>query len=164
MAFVSMRTNEGIAARIDSALPRSLEFLNLDQSLYDEAEHKREVKAELTRRGLGSFMNDMKWQALIGEINKLPFPPPYQRKDVMRAEPEPGTFDSDVWYLGDWAEGVHPLFSIEWIRIRPRHLKRVGRLLPEAVVDCGAAFEQALQALGQHYEKRDESIWIYGYR
>jgi hypothetical protein len=91
-------------------------------------------------------------------------PPPYQRKDVLHSEPEPSTFDSDVWYLGDWVEGIYPLFSIEWIRIRPRYLKHVAQLLPEAVVDCEAEFEQALQSLGQPYEKSDDSIWIYGYR
>ena len=132
--------------------------------MYDEEKHKAEVRAELTRRGLGSFMNDTKWQELVAEIKKLPFPPPYQRKDVLFAKPEPSRFDADVWYHGDWTEGILPFFSIEWIRIRPRYLKHVARLLPRAVVSCEAELEQALQSIGQSYEKADDSIWIYGYR
>ncbi len=132
--------------------------------MYDEAKHKRQVREALAQRGLGAWMSNTKWRELLGAINALPFPPPYQRKDVLHAEPEPSTFDADVWYLGDWVEGIHPLFSIEWLRIRPRYLAHVGQLLPLTVVDCEAALEQALQTLGQPYEKADGSIWIYGYR
>ena len=95
--------------------------------MYDETKHKFEVKTELARRGLGSYMNDTKWRALLTEIGKLPFPPPYQRKDVLHFEPEPCTFDSDVLCQGDYLEGIFPLFSVEWIRIRPRYLKHVAR-------------------------------------
>lgn len=132
--------------------------------MYDKAHHKHKVKAELTKRGLGSFMNDTKWQELLVEIHKLPFSPPYQRKDVLHLEPEPSSFDSEVSYLGDWKEGIHPLFSIEWVRIRPRYLQHVSQLLPQVVVDCEAELEQALQSLGQPYQKDEGSIWIYGYR
>lgn len=130
----------------------------------DVAKHKRQVRQALAQRGLGAWMNDTKWRELLAVIDTLPFPPPYQRKDVLHAEPEPSTFDADVWYQGDWVEGIHPLYSIEWLRIRPRYLEPVGQWLPPRVVDCGAALEQALQSLGQPYEKADGSIWIYGYR
>jgi hypothetical protein len=127
----------------------------------DTDRHKQKVRAELTRRGLGSLMNDTKWRELLAAIDKLPFPPPYERKDVLHpAEP----FDTDVWYHGDWTEGIYPLYSIEWVRIRPRYLKHVGQLLPKVVVSCEKELEQALQSLGQPYEKTNDSIWIYGYR
>ncbi|GGC77299.1 hypothetical protein GCM10011396_25570 [Undibacterium terreum] len=132
--------------------------------MYDEDIHKQQVKAELARRGLGSYMNTTKWREFLIEINKLPFPPPYQRKDVLHPEPEPNNFDADVWYLGDWEEGIHPFFSIEWIRIRPRYLKHVGQLLPKVSVDCGTELERALQIIKQPYEKFEDSIWVYGYR
>lgn len=136
----------------------------LDKTMYDEDKHKRAVKAELTKRGLGSLMNDTKWRELLAEINKQPFPPPYQRKDLLQSEPAPASFDSDVWYHGDWDEGTHPLFSVEWIRIRPRYLKHVANLLPKVTVSCETELEQALQSIGQAYEKKDDSIWIYAYR
>ena len=132
--------------------------------MYDEIKHKLEVKNELTRRGLGSYMNDTKWQELLAEISKLSFPPSYQRKDVLHVEPEPCNFDSDDSSWGDYEEGIYPLFSIEWIRIRPRYLKHVAHLLPNAIVDCEAELEAALQSLGQLYVKTDDSIWIYGYK
>jgi len=128
------------------------------------AKHKRQVRQALSQRGLGAWMNDTKWRELLAVIDTLPFPPPYQRKDVLRSEPEPSTFDADVWYIGDWVEGIHPLYSIEWLRIRPRYMEPAGQLLPPTLVDCEAALEQALQSLGQPYEKADGSIWIYGYR
>jgi hypothetical protein len=62
--------------------------------MYDEDKHKLAVKAELTRRGLGSQMNDTKWRELLAQINQLSFPPPYQRKDVLHSGPEPNTFGS----------------------------------------------------------------------
>jgi hypothetical protein len=132
--------------------------------MYDEIKHKLEIKNELARRGLGSVMNDTKWRELLAEMSKLSFPPPYQRKDVLHAEPEPCSFDSDVSCLGDYVEGIYPLFSIEWIRIRPRYLKHVAQLLPKAIIDCEAELEAALQSLGQPYVKTDDSIWIYGYK
>jgi len=109
-------------------------------------------------------MNDTKWRELLEAIDKLAFSPPYQRKDVLYSEPEPTRFDSNVSYLGDWTEGIHPFFSVEWVRIRPRCLQHVAQLLPEVIVDCELELEHALQALGQAYEKADDSIWIYGYR
>lgn len=132
--------------------------------MYDEDKHKLKVKAELVKRRLGSFMNDTKWRELLAEINKLPFPPPYQRKDVLHPEAEPANFDSDVPYFGDWVEGIYPFFSIEWIRVRPRYLKQVGKLLPMTMIDCEAEFVAALQSIGQVYIKTEDSIWIYGYR
>ncbi|WP_256080405.1 DUF6678 family protein [Massilia sp. YIM B04103] len=132
--------------------------------MYDEFKHKLQVKAELSKRGLGSVMNDTKWRELLAGIDDLPFPPPYQRKDVLSSEASPESFDEDVWYQGDWNEGIFPLFSIEWIRIRPRYLRHEGRLLPKSVIDCGVQLEQLLQSLKQPYEKFDDSFWIYGYK
>lgn len=132
--------------------------------MYDEDKHKDQVRAAAAKRGLVSCMNDTKWRELLAEIGKLPFPPPYQRKDVLHDDPEPARFDADVSYHGDWEEGIFPLFSIEWIRIRPRYLVHVGRRLPERLVDCEAELERALQALGQAYGKADGSIRVYGYR
>jgi hypothetical protein len=138
---------------------------NFDRhSMYDPNKHKLKVRAAAAERGLGSYMNDTKWRELLIEIGKLPFPPPYQRKDILHAEAEPCTFDADLWCWGDYIEGILPLFSIEWIRIRPRYLKHVGQLVPNVVVDCEAQLEAALQALGQLYVKADDSIWIYGYK
>ncbi|WP_370551210.1 DUF6678 family protein [Comamonas sp. CMM02] len=132
--------------------------------MYDSDKHRLDVREALTNRGLGSYMNDTKWRKLIAEIARLPFPPPYQRKDVLQLVPEPETFDSDVSYLGDWTEGIHPLFSIEWIRIRPRYVRHAAQLLPKVVIDCQTDLEFALQSLRQPYEKSNGSIWIYGYR
>lgn len=132
--------------------------------MYDSDKHRLDVREALTNRGLGSYMNDTKWRKLIAEIARLPFPPPYQRKDVRQLVPEPETFDSDVSYLGDWTEGIHPLFSIEWIRIRPRYVRHAAQLLPKVIIDCQTDLEFALQSLRQPYEKSNGSIWIYGYR
>ncbi|WP_191724472.1 DUF6678 family protein [Comamonas avium] len=132
--------------------------------MYDSDKHRLDVREALTNRGLGSYMNDTKWRKLIAEIARLPFPPPYQRKDVLQLVPEPETFDSDVSYLGDWTEGIHPLFSIEWIRIRPRYVRHAAQLLPKVVIDCQTDLEFALQSLRQPYEKSNGSILIYGYR
>ncbi len=129
-----------------------------------EEKHKARVKQALTSRGIGSLMNNTKWRKIQAVMDTLPFPPPYQRKDVLLPEPEPKSFDSDVSYWGDWTEGIYPFYSIEWVRIRPRYLKRVAMLLPESLIDCEKELEKELQKIGQPYEKSDDSIWIYGYR
>jgi hypothetical protein len=126
--------------------------------------YRLKVKAALSARGLGSYMNDTKWRELFAEIDNLPFPPPYQRKDILSDDPDPKIFDEDVRYHGDWSEEIYPFFTIEWLRIRPRYLKHVGRLVPYEIIDCQAELEQLLKRLGQAYEKFNDSIWIYGYR
>ena len=109
-------------------------------------------------------MNDTQWTTLIQVIEGLEFPPPYQRKDILKSDPEPSSFESDVSYFGDWHEGMRPFFSIEWIRIRPRYLKHRGMLLSPSVLDCQRTLEASLQAIGQAYELSADSIWIFGYR
>jgi hypothetical protein len=132
--------------------------------MYNLENHKNSVKQELTRRGLGGLLNDTKWCVIQSVMRSLPFPPPYQRKDILHNAPEGLGFDADVFYHGDWEEGIHPFFSIEWLRIRPRCLVHVARLLPPKVHDCELELIAALESASIAYEKRDDCIWIYGYR
>jgi hypothetical protein len=62
-------------------------------------------------------------------MQALPFPPPYQIKDIHSDKPCPAEFSEDVWYLGNWEdECLMPFFQIEWICVRPRYIKQLGRL------------------------------------
>lgn len=77
------------------------------------------------------------WQRLREVMQaSMPFPPPFQRKDIHARTPAPASFDEDVWYHGDYGEGLDPLDTIEWIRIRPRYLRFRGHRVPREVVDC----------------------------
>jgi hypothetical protein len=126
--------------------------------------HKAKVRKEVRQRGLTSFMNQTKWLELQKAIvDELPFPPPFQRKDVLEKTPEPSEFESDVWYHGDWTEGVLPFHSIEWLRIRPRYLKSKGQLLESEVVECGEELRRILLRYHIPFKEPDDSIWIYGY-
>ena len=128
--------------------------------------HRSKVNYEISRRGLGSHMNDTKWSELVAAIDTMPFDPPYQRKDILDSEPQPVNFDKDVTYTGDYhdPQSIYPFYSIEWIRIRPRTLNYVAALLPYKLQDCETQLLKSLDKIGQHYELRDESIWIYGYK
>jgi hypothetical protein len=129
-----------------------------------DEKHKAAVRAEVERRGLTSVMNDTKWRELRQAVRaELPFRPPYQRKDVLEGAPAPATFDADVDYHGDWVEGLEPLRSVEWIRVRPRYLKPRGLLVAPETVDCADAFRAILRRCNIPFVERDDSFWVYGY-
>ena len=92
---------------------------------------KQQIDSEVAKRGLVSVMNDTKWRELQDAVRtELPFAPPYQLKVVLNPQAYPEQFEADVDYLGDWSnECLFPYYEIEWIRIRPRFLRRRGRLV-----------------------------------
>lgn len=126
---------------------------------------KEQVDAELSQRGLVSVMNDTKWAELQGAVRReLPFGPPFQIKVVLRSEPEPEHFESDVEYLGDWSdECLSPFYEIEWLRIRPRLLRRRGRLIAPEVESVEPAFTDILRRYSIPHRRDGDTIWIYGY-
>ena len=69
---------------------------------------RAKARAAVESRGLVSLMNDTKWRELVSAVRKLPFAPAFQSKSVLEAEPFPSSFESDVWYSGDWSEGLCP--------------------------------------------------------
>jgi len=126
--------------------------------------HRNNVLKAVSARGLTSLMNQTKWEKLIVSMTEaLPFPPAYQRKDVLSDRPEPGSFEEDVWYHGDWKDAIHPCVSIEWLRIRPRYVKPRGALVPPGVVDEEEAFVEILHRHRIPYRHGGDSFWIYGY-
>lgn len=128
-------------------------------------EFKEQVDAELSKRGLVSVMNDTKWAELQGAVRReLPFSPPFQLKVVLRSEPEPEHFESDVDYLGDWSdECLSPFYAIEWLRIRPRYLHRRGRLIAPEEKSVEPAFTEILRRYSIPYRRDGDTIRIYGY-
>ena len=91
----------------------------------------------------------------------LPFPPPFQRKDRQAALPEPAEFETDVTYLGDWDEGLDPLDTLEWIRVRPRRLRSRARLVAPETLDCEAEFLALLDRERIAWTRRGDCIWIF---
>jgi len=101
-------------------------------------------------------------EMLIDGINtELPFPPPFQYKKFGHA-PFPQIFDKDVTYLGDWsALCLYPLEDIEWIFVRPRYLKRIGKLVPKQVISCENEFLKLLTKLGVSFKNESGNVYIY---
>lgn len=124
---------------------------------------KARVQAAVAARGLVSVMNDTKWSELIAAVNKLPFAPAFQIKDVLGATSQPASIDEDVWHGGDWGEGLGPYYAIEWIRVRPRLVKHRGKHVPPEVDDIESAFVAALRDIGVPHRKRGDCIEIFGY-
>ncbi len=103
------------------------------------------------------------WKRLRALLyDALPFPPPFQRKDISGREPEPSTFDKDVRYHGDYGEGLDPLNTIEWIRIRPRYLRTRGQRVPPEVIDCEAELKELLAREGFDFVTEADCIVLYG--
>jgi hypothetical protein len=125
---------------------------------------RQKVQAVIAEKQLCSIMNNTKWEELqSGVLNVLPFPPPYQAKYVLEDTPEPKSFNSDVWYLGDWVEGLLPFYSVEWIRVRPRYLKNRGLLVKDEVIDITNDFRILLQNHKIPHKEENNSFHIYGY-
>lgn len=103
------------------------------------------------------------WQRLRELMQReMPFPPPFQRKDIRRPAPEPESFDADVAYHGDYGEGLDPLDTIEWIRIRPRYLRFRGHRVAHEVIDCEAELKALLAREGFEFSTDRGCIVLYG--
>ncbi len=126
--------------------------------------HKEKVLEAITERNLTAIMNDTKWQELQRAVlNTLLFPPPYQAKYVLDDSRYPEDFENDVWYWGDWIEGLMPFYQVEWIRVRARYYKDRGRLVAPELIDITEDFMKILMEYSIPYRIDNESIYIYGY-
>src|ERR1051326_112598 len=125
---------------------------------------KRQVNVEVARRGLVSVMNDTRWAELQEAIRQeLPFGPPYQMKVVQNPHPKPEHFETDVEGWGDWSnECLSPFYEIEWLRVRPRFLRRRRRLTAPEVHSVEAEFVAILHRLSIPYRRDGDTVWIYG--
>ncbi len=90
---------------------------------------RKQVRAEINRRGLAAVMNNTKWSELVEAVTtELPFRPAYQLKLLLMDRPIPPDFSTDdPWFAGAWTrEALWPYVEIEWIRILPRILRAEG--------------------------------------
>lgn len=125
---------------------------------------RRKVQTVVNEKQLTSIMNNTKWELLQrAVIETLPFPPSYQIKYVLEDNPEPENFEEDVWYWGDWEEGLQPFYSVEWIRVCPRYSKNRGMLIEPEIFDITEEFIEILQKLRIPFVTDGNSIYIYGY-
>ncbi|WP_051271062.1 DUF6678 family protein [Shimazuella kribbensis] len=124
---------------------------------------KRSVQTVIVEKQLFSVMNNTKWEMLRKSVaSRLPFPPPYQIKGVLEDTPYPQNFNVDVWYWGDWSEGLQPFYAIEWICVRPRYIKR-GEKDKSEIIDIRDEFIVLLHQLKIPFVEKHNSIYIYGY-
>lgn len=125
---------------------------------------KAEIRAEVDRRGLASFMNRTRWDAFCKAVHEeLPFPPPLQIQDL-RGPRQTLWASDEVDHWGDWsAESLEPVLSIEWVRVVPRYLKHRGMLVSPEIIDCSAQFRDLVTRLHLPWREDDRGIWIYGY-
>lgn len=129
-----------------------------------EQDYRKKVHRCVIERQLSSVMNDTKWSNLQSAVlSNLPFPPPFQAKYILGDSPYPEEFDKDVWYFGDWIEGIEPFYSVEWIRVRPRYQRHQGNLIPPEVIDITNEFIDILIQNKVPFINMNDSIYIYGY-
>jgi len=127
-----------------------------------EEKHKIRVREEVEKKRLSSVMSKTKWREFCDAMyDELPFPPAYDRKDILEDEYKP--FTKDVDYLGDYFEGIHPFYSIEWIEVRPRRLISQGRLVKGKIESIEEQFIEVLRKYNIPYKINDGSYLIYGY-
>ncbi|RED51633.1 DUF6678 family protein [Cohnella lupini] len=132
--------------------------------MVSKQDFKKRVHDVVTQKQLSSIMNDTKWGNLQKAVlNTLPFAPPFQAKYVLDESLYPENFENDVWYLGDWVEGLSPFYSVEWIRVRPKYQKPLGKILPPELIDITNEFLSILQKLRIPYKEENNTFFIYGY-
>ena len=133
---------------------------------------RKDIHRIINQRELSSVMNDTKWLELQREVESLPFYPPLIVKCLTAPDDYPiGELVDAPRYLGDWSsfwqEGLPPFINIEWIRVRPRHGKYRGRLVPDEILDETEEFLSIMDKLSIPYEEDSEdsgTFIIYGYR
>jgi hypothetical protein len=124
---------------------------------------RAKVRSAVQSRGLVSVMSDTKWRELVSAVSELPFAPAFQLKEVLGDAPVPASFEEDVWYVGDWDEGLLPYYSVEWIRVRPRVVKHRGKYAPPEIQDIEREFLSMLCAIGVPHRRHGDCIEIPGY-
>ena len=128
-----------------------------------EARDRRNLKAQIARRGLASFMNATRWRALQKAVlTEMPFPPIFQLQSVIgpRVDPlPPGVMGG--W--GGWADDLADFAFIEWIQVRPLVSHTRGALIAPRIEDGSDPFREILQRLNIPFVERDGDFWIYGY-
>ncbi len=133
---------------------------------------KKKALSVVEKRNLCSCMNDTKWKELRNAMwNEMPFPPPFILKTIFEEGcPQESFFQTDVTYLGDWDESflydnyLEMWFVIEWIKVRPRYLKKRGRLIKPELIDATGLFVDILTKYHIPYEEKNGVYCIYGYR
>ncbi len=130
----------------------------------DSQEDRRLVREAVAARGLVSVMNDTKWLALVdGVLSILPFAPAFQIKDILADAPFPESIEESPWYLGDWIEGLLPFYSVEWIKVAPRHAIDIGKLLAPRVEDCKDGLLKLLSDRRIPHRVTGRFVEIFGY-
>ncbi|MFD2562867.1 DUF6678 family protein [Aquimarina rubra] len=131
---------------------------------------KKQIKKIVASKKLSSVMNDTKWLELQQGIETLPFPPAYNEKLVQWNEIKFrfSEIENEPAFLGDWSsfweEGLPIFFTIEWLEIRPKHRKNIGRLVPPKILDETTELIQLLNKLNIPFEEEKGTIIIYGYK
>lgn len=135
--------------------------------------HKEKVLKIVVEKNMYSIMNNTKWRELKQGISELPFQPPFVIKAVDEDETLYHQFNKDVWYHGDWGlylDGylggdmfATPFYAVEWIKVRPRYLKRQGRLIADKIIDETEGFRFILKKYNIPYEEENGCFLIYGY-
>lgn len=105
---------------------------------------KKQIQSITKQRQLTLVMDNAKWLKLITAIESLSFPPPFIRKDLFSQSPKLSDFTSDVYHVGNWLNGINPLVTVEWIKVRPRFLRNMGQPVTTKIIDCTKAFEELL--------------------
>ncbi len=125
---------------------------------------KRRVQAIIEAKQLSSILNRTKWKKLQqAVIEDLAFHPAYQVKYVLENQPFPESFEQEVWYWGNWTESLEPFYHIEWIRVRPRYIKKSKKSSEIELIDITEEFIDLLQKCRIPYVVNKESVYIYGY-
>ena len=141
---------------------------------------KEKAFSVVQKRNLTSYMNSTKWNELRYAVlnDELPFHPPFIVKTLFddATQADNDFLKGDVWYLGDWYEGLtyydsfpeistfNMGFLIEYIKVRPRYLKNRGALIAPEVVSCEDEFVSILNRYNIYFELKDGIYTIYGYK
>lgn len=136
----------------------------------DIVKYKQKILKIISKKRLGSYMNNTKWLRLQKEVEKLPFPPNYYAKLITD---ESFDFKKIIELrssscFGDWSpyymEGMPLFFSIEYLIVLPKYAKFRGRLVKDEIIDITSEFKAILEQNNIPFEIENGNFIIHGYK
>jgi len=125
---------------------------------------RSKLRSLIARECKRSLMNDAKWNKALVELRKCQAR--FRLKLLTDSEVSPWDSivpDSPENYIELPAVGPVLCLEVEWLDIDPIERRRVGRLVPDQLIDHTKSIERTVASLSLPYSKEESFLRIWGH-